>query len=282
VPPRLLITGAGGLLAPHIAAAAGSAYATSMCGRSHGDFSADLADANAVDALFDALRPELVVHAAALTDVDRCEGDPASAFKSNAIASMNVARASVAAGAHLIVISTDQVYGRVGAPHLEDAASPVNWYGRSKLAGEWAALAASTRCCVLRTNFFGPSISPRRASLSDFFISAFSKGQPVMLFEDVEFSPLHLQTLSKLILESFAAGLAGVFNLGAREGISKAEFGRLVAAHLGISSDSGRSGKSSDLPDRAPRPSDLRLDVAKFESALGIRLPSVREEIRLL
>jgi dTDP-4-dehydrorhamnose reductase len=100
-------------------------------------------------------RPELVIHAAAYTDVDGAEREPARALAVNADGTARVARAAATAGARLFYLSTDYVFdGGKRTPYLEgDEPSPVNVYGRSKLEGERRALAVCPDTLVIRTSW---------------------------------------------------------------------------------------------------------------------------------
>ena len=193
---RWLITGATGLLAPYFITAAGERGEVITTARAGAQRDCDLSDLPATRALLEGVAPDIVLHAAGLTDVDRCEREPAVAFASNADTAANLA-AALPRSARLIVISTDQVYPDKTGPHREDETGPVNVYGQSKLAGERAALAHPS-ALVLRTNFFGPSRTPGRRSLSDFVVESLSQSRSVTFFEDVIFSPLHMATLAAL------------------------------------------------------------------------------------
>jgi dTDP-4-dehydrorhamnose reductase len=100
-------------------------------------------------------RPELVIHAAAYTDVDGAEREPGRALAVNADGTERVARASAGIGARLFYLSTDYVFdGGKRTPYLEgDEPSPVNVYGRSKLEGERRALALCPDTLVIRTSW---------------------------------------------------------------------------------------------------------------------------------
>ncbi len=102
----------------------------------------DVTDAEAVAAAVAAHRPELILHAAAWTDVDGAEADRAGAMRANVDATRNVARAACAAGARLIAVSTDFVFdGAKRKPYVEsDPTGPLSYYGETKLLGERAAL----------------------------------------------------------------------------------------------------------------------------------------------
>ena len=102
----------------------------------HGDL--DVTDADAVERALRRAKPELVIHAAALTDTSLCEEDPALAMRVNAQGSLHVARACRRAGAAMVYVSTNEVFdGARGEPYGEsDEPCPINAYGRSKLEGE--------------------------------------------------------------------------------------------------------------------------------------------------
>lgn len=102
----------------------------------------DVTDADAVVAAVAAHRPRLILHAAAWTDVDGAEADPAGATRANVDANRHVARAARAAGARLVTLSTDFVFaGDKDAPYVEsDPTGPLSVYGETKLRGEQAAL----------------------------------------------------------------------------------------------------------------------------------------------
>ncbi len=278
--PRILVSGASGLLGPYLIEAAkewGDVFATSRTG---GDFPADLLDQDETKNLIKKSDPDIFIHAAGLTDVDLCEKDPHSALDLNANVSKNLADL-LSSGICFVSISTDQVYPDRPGPHAEDLEGPVNEYGRSKLTGEKAVL-THPGGLVFRTNFFGPSITPGRSSLSDFFIDNFQAKRKVTLFSDVFFSPLHMKTLCDLVFRSVSEGLRGIYNLGSRDGTSKAEFGLSMARHLGLSTEKAIMGKAQAQPDRAKRPADMRMDMTKLETALKMKMPTLEEEISKL
>lgn len=277
---RVLLTGATGLLAPYLATALSASAEVVTTARRGGDVPCELAERTAVAALVDAVGPDVVVHAAALTDVDACEACPGSASRANVATTANLAE-TVAPHATLVVVSTDQVYPATPGLHEEKLVGPVNVYGRTKLAAELAAGDCPT-ALVLRVNFFGPSLTPGRRSLSDVVVDRLASGAGITGFGDMSFSPLHMGTLADVLTRAITAGLTGTYNLGGRAGCSKLDFARAVARHHGMPSHLVRPGLSSDQPGRAPRPPDVRMDVSRIEAALGITLPMLEEEVAKL
>ncbi len=114
---------------------------------------ADITDRAALHALTRDFSPELILHPAALTDVDGCARNPELAYRINGMGTQNVALAAAEVGAELLYVSTNEVFdGRATEPYHEWATcNPINAYGRSKLAGEWYVRNLLTRFYIVRT-----------------------------------------------------------------------------------------------------------------------------------
>tara|TARA_Y100000766_G_C18895838_1_gene600872 strand:+ start:1444 stop:2286 length:843 start_codon:yes stop_codon:yes gene_type:complete len=277
---RLLLTGSTGLLAPYILLAGkhlDCVFSSSMSG---GDIKADLCDFNQTRKLIEKSEPDWIIHTAALTDVDECQNNPKKAFAINSYAVENIVDV-LPESTHLIYISTDQVYPDSVGPHVENNANPVNIYGKSKFDGERQALRHS-KTTVLRTSFFGPSLSEKRKSIDDTMRHYFINKKDFTLFSDVYFSPLHMSTLTKYFFTIFEKKIFGVFNLGSANGLSKAEFGMAIAKNLNINIEHIKIGESNKIIGRAHRPTDLRLNSEKIKNAMNIKIPDLMDEIGLL
>ena len=147
---RVLVTGAGGMLARDVVLAA-EARQHDITALSEHDL--DVTDGALVAAALAELRPDTVVNCAAWTDVDAAEAAEAAALKVNGLAPGHLARAATEQGAQLIHVSTDYVFdGTARRPYLEsDQTGPRSAYGRTKLAGERAVLEAGGGHAVVRT-----------------------------------------------------------------------------------------------------------------------------------
>ena len=146
---RILITGADGQLGRAISrSASADGHVVVAMGRG----ALDITDIRSVAQIAEA-SPDVVVNAAAMTDVDGCERDKDAAFRINALGARNVALGAASAGAALVQISTDYVFdGRSDEPYWEfDATNPLGAYGASKLAGEREVLAVWHRSYIVRT-----------------------------------------------------------------------------------------------------------------------------------
>jgi dTDP-4-dehydrorhamnose reductase len=145
---RILITGAGGQLGRDLQSAL-NAHDLRLL--THAEL--DTIDGRAVDDALDAFRPNIAIHAAALTDTARCEREPDLAHSANAQAARNVAAACARLRAAMVYVSTNEVFdGRKAEPYLEtDEPHPINAYGRSKLAGERLVQAVLPQHYIVRT-----------------------------------------------------------------------------------------------------------------------------------
>ncbi len=275
-----LITGASGLLgttlAPNLMRLG---YTVLRHGRGpSNDVSCDLTDREATIAMLETTQPNVVINLVALTNVDKCEEDPHLAYLLNVRTVENlVAGMCGHPPPHLIQISTDQVYDSIG-PSQEDEIRLTNTYALTKYAGELAA--ARMPSTILRTNFFGHSVLPGRKSFSDWLLDSMRAGDPITVFTDVVVNPLSLETLSAMIGRVIEKRVEGVFNLGSKGAMSKADFAFELARVFGVSTEGMTRGLSRDMHLKAYRPKDMSMDCSRFEAAFDVTLPALQDEIR--
>ena len=279
---KLLITGATGLLGSRLYSYL-KEQGFHVIG--HGcsvpsDANCDLSCKNSTEQLLNDVQPQLIINLVALTDVDKCEEQPQSAYLLNVKTLENiVCWLKKNPDVPLIHISTDQIYNGPG-PHKEDDITLLNTYGFSKYCAELAAL--QVKSTVLRTNFFGRSVLQNRKSFSDWLIHSFENKIPIKLFTDIFFSPLSLDTLGKIMVKIIKNPLPGIFNLGSRDGMSKRDFAITLAKHLSLNTDNAQEALSSGQNLKARRPDDMRMNCEYFESTFNISLPSLTDEIMRL
>lgn len=248
-------------------------------GRRDADYILPDFDSNNLKSLFNIHNPDCVINLVAATNVDLCERNVHFAVDSNMLvpASLSKAIESFTSGhCHFIHISTDQVYDGTGE-HKEEIVCPLNVYGLTKYSGE--LMIKIPAVTILRTNFFGRSFNRSRVSFSDWVVRSLRNEEPVTFFEDVRFSALHIGTLCELIDQIIIRRVTGTYNLGCRNGISKADFAIRLAQHLGLSLKEAIIGKSTDLILPARRPLDMTMDVGRFESVSGLPCPDIFEQI---
>ena len=278
----ILVMGADGMLGRTLCPGLSSAghRVLRQSRRAGADICFDPLDAAAVRAAISASRPDVVVNLIAESNVDACQTDMRRAYLANVavVDTLVSVIADVSTATHLVHISTDHLYDGPG-PHAESSVLPINAYALSKRTGELEALRAGAT--VMRTNFFGRSHASQRLSFSDWIVGALTNGKTITAFGDVRFSPLHMNTLTQCISEAVRQRHPGVFNVGSRNGLSKAEFAIQLAQGLNLDRNLIRVGTVADVKLSAPRPTDMTMDVTAFESQFNLELPTLPTEILL-
>lgn len=243
-------------------------------------YNADISNAGNAFKLLNLISPSVIVNLMGLTDVDRCEAKPNEAFLANVRTIENIV-GWIKQDHHtcyLVHISTDQVYDGASL-HNEDQVTLTNYYAFSKYAGELAA--SNVPSAILRTNFFGRSHCAKRASLTDWIYHSLANNNSIQVFDDVLFSPLAMATLSEMIELCIRIKPVGVFNLGSHDGMSKADFAFTFAEELHLSNHTMKRTTTDQVTFlKTYRPKDMRMNSAKFENIMGIKLPKLKDEIK--
>ena len=269
---RIAITGAGGALGRAVVATFGQEH--ELAPFSHGDLAVE--DLSAVMEGLVPARPEVIVHAAAMTSVDGCEVDPRGAYLANALGTRNVSLAAVRTGALLVYISTDYVFdGEKGEPYHEfDATNPISVYGGSKLAGEWEARTIATDHLVVRTSWvFGGG--------KDFISGALgrlAKGESVPAIVDLIGTPTYVRHLAERLVPLVVSGVRGVVHLGGPEVTTWHDLLTRAVDLVGLSGEVTEQ-KADELGRPARRPANSALTSLVLSSATVRPMPPLEEAL---
>ncbi len=278
---RALVTGAGGQLGSElhrVLAEAGDDVAAASRDR------LDVTSRDQVLGVVLGLRPDVVYHCAAWTDVDGCEADPDRALLVNALASRHVAEACRLAGSHLVAISTDYVFaGTATRPYVEwDQPDPRSAYGRSKLAGEREVAAGCLGAAIVRTSWLCGAAGPNMARTV--LRLAADPRRDLAFVDDQVGNPTFTSDLAPLLRRLGVARLPGTFHATNQGPTSWHGFAREVLAAAGHDPGRVRAVATADLvpPRPAPRPAYSVLDGAALRG-LGIDpLPDFRDPLARL
>jgi len=237
----------------------------------------DLAEPGAAAEVVRDASPDLVVNAAALTDVDGCETRTDEARLVNAEAAGALAEASGAIGAGFVHASTDYVFDGTGPATEETPASPLNAYGRSKLEGERLVARGRPDALVLRLSaVFGDNRLSTKPNAVTWILERLLRGEEARLFEDQRLTPTYAQTAAECAFDLWAARARGLFNVASRDCLSRVEMGRIVAEVFRIPEARIVPVPLSSVALKAPRPPAPCLVVRKVEETLKRDMPGFR------
>lgn len=283
---KILITGVSGLLGNNLcfhfrkkSRVYGTFYNHPVCIEGAQLYGVDLRNYDETRRLAKEICPDVVIHCASRTDVDKMEEDREGAWQANVLATRTMVDALRDVDCKIVYISTDSVYGGSKGPYKEsDAAEPCNWYGRTKLDGE-TVVRGEKRPLILRTNLYGWNIQEKE-SLSEWFLSRLRSGKETIGFSDARFSSIYTFSLARIINECIEKNIEGVYNCACRDACSKFDFGKRIAGLFNFDDNLILGGSIASANLKARRGHDLRLDVSKLETVLGRRFPDIDESLR--
>lgn len=283
---RLLVTGASGLLGLHLALQEAEKFDVygvvnhqRLVNTPFQIIQSDLSAVGEVRKVLDKVRPDILVHCAAMANIDECEKNPLLAEAVNGDLPGQLAGDAKKLGFQFVQISTDAVFdGAKGQYRETDMPNPLSVYATTKLKGEQAVLSENQWAVVARVNFYGWSLNGKR-SLAEWFYNNLKAKNQVNGFTDVLFCPFMVTDLCEILMKMVQAELSGLYHVVSPECISKYEFGRAIANLFGfdtnlitpISVEQGglaarRSPHLTLLPDKLQQ--DLRMELPGQEIGL--------------
>jgi len=278
---RILITGSNGLLGQKLIAALRNDPEVELIATSRGldrtpeplfdrYRALDITSQAEVKSVFDATRPQVVIHTAAMTNVDACELDPTACQLHNVTATEHLVRAAKRHKSHFIFLSTDFIFdGKAGPYREEDEAHPLSRYGQCKLDGE--ALVRSSglaRWAIARTIIvYGVAPGLSRGNVVLWAKSALERGQPINVVLDQWRMPTLAEDLADGCIRIAKQGATGIYHLCGPDGMSILELVQQVARFFDLDPSLIRPVTSLSLAQPANRPpcTGFVLDKAKRE-----------------
>jgi len=228
--------------------------------------------------------PDVVIHAAALTNVDKCEVDKELAWRINVIGTRNIAKLSKQYGSFLIYISTDYVFkGDRGMYREDDEPNPINYYGFTKLKGEEEVRRIMEEYCIARTSvIYGSIPATGKINFALWVLEKLRKNEQVNIVTDQWNSPTLNTNLAEMILETFERKIVGIYHLAGATRINRYEFAKLVAKTFNLNENLILPILSIDLQWIAKRPRDSSLNVSKAIQVLHNKPLSIKESLEIL
>ena len=241
----------------------------------------DLTQYDRVVEVFNSIKPDIVVHMAALGNVDQCEADRELAWKVNVEATRLLAKLASKHDAVMLYLSTDYVFdGERGMYREEDKPNPINFYGHTKLIAEEIVKSLVEKYIIVRTSaIYGFGMG--RTNFGKFLVEALSRGQHVQAIIDQRLSPTLNTLLAKAIVELLEKDVYGVFHI-AGERVSRYDFAVKLAQRFGFDVKLIEPAKMADFKWVAKRPRDSSLDCSRARSILSTNFNSLDYSLDVL
>jgi dTDP-4-dehydrorhamnose reductase len=244
---KVMVTGSAGLFGHALTTVFGSQHSVFPLTRAI----ADIADTHQVRAAFAQAKPDLVIHPAAIPDLDVCDADPARAYAVNVEGTRHIVAAANEINARVAYISSDTVFdGSKQTPYKEsDPTGPRTVYGRTKLQGEEIVRGTEKHWIVRISVLFGPG----KTNFVDKGLRAIAAGQEYVAASDQVGSATYTIDAARKIMEVIEARCYGLFHLSNTGVCSRLELARRAAALAGLDPNKIIGKPSDAMGRRVPR-----------------------------
>lgn len=295
-PLRILITGSNGLLGQKLIAALRNDPEVQLIATSRGEDrspqqlgdryrSMDITVQAEVDAVFDVTKPHVVIHTAAMTNVDACELDPEACQLQNVTATQHLVNASKRHNSHFIFLSTDFIFDGANGPYSEeDDPAPLSIYGHSKLDGERLVMDSGlANWAIARTIIvYGIAEGLSRSNVVLWAKAALEKGQPISVVDDQWRMPTLAEDLADGCIRIAKRKAQGIYHLSGPDGMSILELVYRVGKFFGLDTSVVSPIKSDSLGQPAKRPPRTGFVLDKARKELGYTPHGFEEGLAIL
>lgn len=236
----------------------------------------DMGDRSAVFSAIKTSKPDCVIHCAALTNVDRCEVEKENAWMNNVLGTKNIADACKETGAHLIFFSTDYVFDGAKGLYMEsDVKNPLNFYGQTKLIGEWLVSQLEKHTILRPSVIYGAG----RQNFVTWVIDSLKNGRAISVVTDQYNSPTLNIDIAHAVKTLAEKGMYGVYHCAGDERINRYDLAIKIADAFQLDPSLIRSACTADLKQCARRPKDSSLSMEKIKGA-GIKMSNIETGLK--
>jgi dTDP-4-dehydrorhamnose reductase len=282
---KLLIIGASGMLGARLYNDAikkrWNVLGTYCLHEYEGLFHLDLRDRKAIVKIFNFFKPDTVALIGCITDVDLCELKPRLAEEVNIKGAISVIRKAKECAARVIYLSSDYIFNGEKGPYGEDdAPSPINIYGKTKLEAERAVSGLLKNYLIVRTSqLYGPDY--RRRNFAVKIICNMRSNKKIYAADDFYSTPTYVASLSKSIIELIEKRYRGIFNIAGRDCLDRYSYVSRIADVFNLEKSLIKRVSLKDLHLRARRPQRGGLKINKAKEALDSAIISVDKGLDL-
>ena len=289
---EILITGANGLLGQHlikllidttghdiIATGRGASRLPFSSSGRFNYFPLDITNGIEVASFAGLHQPGIIIHTAAITQVDECESDPVACWNTNVTATRFLLSAAESIQARFIYISTDFVFDGMDGPYTEsDIPGPINYYGSTKLAAEKSVMERELHWCIIRTVLvYGNILIGNRDNFISWVQKNLAGGKNIKVVSDQWRTPTYVDDLARGILLAVEKNATGIYHISGEEMLSPYDMAIATAEWLGLDKTLIEKVDASLFTQPAKRPAKTGFIIEKAKQELGFRPLSFEE-----
>ena len=291
---KVLITGANGLLGQKLIALLQTKEGVSLYATSRGKarildfkgeyFPLDATNKQEVLSLFKKLKPDVVIHTAAMTHVDECELHPEDCYVANVEAVRNVVAGCEMIDAHMVHLSTDFIFDGTEGPLSEKAVpNPINYYGKTKLEAEEIIKASKISSSIARTVLvYGVVPGLKRSNIILWVKDNLAKKNSLKIVDDQWRTPTLAEDLALGCWLLAKDKVKGIYNISGGDMLTPYEMAQLVATYFKLDNQYITRANSATFSQPAKRPPKTGFIIDKAIKKLGYRPHSFKEGIEII
>jgi dTDP-4-dehydrorhamnose reductase len=291
---KILVTGSNGLLGQKLTvllqqqkdvSLTATARGTSHLDIIHGQFiSLDVTDRTSVDHVFGRIKPDVVIHGAAMTQVDQCETEREACWKANVMATQYIVDACIHNNIHLVHVSTDFIFdGSHGPLDENEKPNPVNYYGESKLAAEALIMRSKASWSILRTVLvYGITNDMSRSNIVLWVKNNLEQGKTIQVVNDQWRTPTLAEDLAMGCYLAAAKKASGIYHISGKDFLTPYEIAMATADYFKLDKSLIQATDSSKFKQPARRPAKTGFIIEKARKDLGYEPHSFQEGIGVL
>lgn len=228
-------------------------------------------------------KPEVIINCAAMTNVDACEDDKELAMQLNAKLPETLAIAAKKIDAHLITFSTDYIFNGKNGPYTElDVPDPINYYGKSKLAGENLAKVNCDKLTIIRTNVVYGMSSYGKSDFIRWILAKLKLGDSLNIITGQWCNPTLSDDLAWVTMRAVETQTYGVVNVSGKDWLNRFEIGQIVAKSFGYDPKRIKAIDPKEFKQKAARPEKGGLVITSAEALFGVKLSGMKEGLTTL
>lgn len=244
----------------------------------------DITNQNQVNEVIGKYLPDVVIHTAAMTNVDQCEQEQADCRKLNVDAVSYLVGACESTNAHFIHLSTDFIFDGENGPYREkDEPNPISVYGQSKLDAEHIVKASRCKWAILRTVLvYGITPGMSRSNLILWVKENLEHGEPLKIVDDQWRTPTLAEDLAMGCYLTAKKGATGIFNISGEEILTPYDMAKKTAGYFNLDFSLVTKVDASTFSQPAKRPPKTGFILDKAKNVLGYKPHSFEEGIKIL